>query len=106
MDLTGRAQGRDARGRAGRGSMSTATDCTVAARLEAALRASARTIDEHIERVAGRDDPAGPHKSRVALRRLRAALFAFRSVMRRKVRERLQSSARRVGRILAPLRDA
>ncbi len=86
--------------------MSTATDRTVAARLEIALRASARTIAEHLEQVAGFDDPAGPHKLRVALRRLRAALLAFRPVLRRKVRERLQGSARGVGRILAPLRDA
>lgn len=51
-------------------------------------------------------DPEGPHQLRVALRRLRAALWLYRPLLRRRVARALAAEARAIGQILSPLRDA
>lgn len=84
----------------------SAADQPVVATLKERLGSSARAIDDHLNRVLECDDPTGPHKMRVALRRLRATLVAFRPVLRKKVRTRLARAARTLGGVLAPLRDA
>ncbi|SNT11472.1 CHAD domain-containing protein [[Luteovulum] sphaeroides subsp. megalophilum] len=65
---------------------------------EAFAASHARTMEE--------DDPEGPHKARVALRRLRSALAAFDQILDAGFARKTGRRARRLFRILGELRDA
>lgn len=71
----------------------------VAGRALAAF-AAART------RVLASDEPEGPHQARVALRRLRSHLRAFRRITADGALAPLEAEARDLFRLLGPLRDA
>lgn len=70
-----------------------ALDCS-----EAFAASHARTMEE--------DDPEGPHKARVVLRRLRSALAAFDQILDAGFARKTGRRARRLFRILGDLRDA
>lgn len=84
----------------------TVAVASTAATLDAVFSSLARSIENDLGRALSSADPSGTHKLRVSLRRLRAALAAFKPVIRRKIRKRLARSARWLGRVLSPLRDA
>lgn len=73
------------------------------ARLLAVLAAQ---ISGRLVQTLTESDPEGPHQLRVALRRLRAALWLYRPLLRRRVARGLAAEARAIGQILSPLRDA
>jgi inorganic triphosphatase YgiF len=52
------------------------------------------------------DSPDGPHQLRVALRRLRVLFRLYRPILDPADSKRLTAEARRLGRLLSPLRDA
>lgn len=52
------------------------------------------------------DDPSGPHKARVALRRLTTALDAFLPLLRRKQAAALRAQAKEIFRLLGEVRDS
>lgn len=52
------------------------------------------------------EDESGPHKARVALRRLTTALDAFAPILRRKQAGQVRSAAKRLFRALGEVRDA
>ncbi|VDC33092.1 CHAD domain-containing protein [Pseudogemmobacter humi] len=52
------------------------------------------------------DDESGPHKARVALRRLTTALDAFAPILRRKPAASARAAAKRIFRALGEVRDA
>ncbi|WP_448581099.1 CYTH and CHAD domain-containing protein [Thermaurantiacus sp.] len=52
------------------------------------------------------DAPEGPHQLRVALRRLRVALRLFRPILAPEDARALAATARTLGRLVSPLRDA
>lgn len=79
-------------------------DCETAFR-RIALRTAAET-DAGLALFFGSEGHAGPHKSRVALRRLTAALDGFEPVLRRKVRQGLRAEAKRIFRKLGEQRDS
>lgn len=59
-----------------------------------------------MDSVATSDDPRGPHKARVALRRLTSALDVFAPMLRRQRLAALRAGAKRVFRTLGALRDS
>lgn len=61
---------------------------------------------DHLGRVMTSDDPEGPHKARVALRRLRSALTGFAPVIDPDARRAMAGQARDLFRCLGRLRDA
>lgn len=77
---------------------------------EALLRAymldCAATFSSELGRLMASDDPRGPHRARVALRKLTTALDLFAPLMRRKRRARLRGQAKALFRLLGPLRDS
>ena len=70
------------------------------------LAVCAEDFDRHRNAVMASDDPGGPHGARVALRRLRTALLAFRPFLRRRARRAAAQEARTLFRLLGELRDA
>jgi CHAD domain-containing protein len=70
-----------------------ATDCALA--IDAALAVFLDT-----------EDPSGPHKARVALRRLTTAMDAFAPLLRRKRRRALRDQAKHIFRELGQVRDS
>ncbi|MCE6969518.1 CHAD domain-containing protein [Cereibacter sphaeroides] len=62
--------------------------------------------DRNLERLMDSDDPEGPHKARVALRRLRSALVAFEALLDPDFTRKVGRRARHLFRILGELRDA
>lgn len=68
--------------------------------------ACAMAIDAALAVFLETDDPAGPHKARVALRRLTSALDAFSSILRRRAASDLRSRAKRMFRDLGKVRDS
>lgn len=60
----------------------------------------------HLRGVMTSDDPEGPHKARVALRRLRVALTAFKPIVAKPLYAKLQTALRATFRTLGTLRDA
>ena len=77
---------------------------------EAAFRQIARDcasdFSEALETVLDCDAPEGPHKARVALRRLTTAIDAFSPLLRRKRQAQLRAQAKAVFRLLGKLRDS
>lgn len=69
------------------------TDCALA--IDAALAVFLDT-----------EDPSGPHKARVALRRLTTAMDAFAPLLRRKRRRALRDQAKHIFRELGQVRDS
>lgn len=63
-------------------------------------------IDAQLAVVLTSDWASGPHKARVALRRLTTALDAFGAILRRKPAARLRAEAKWIFRVLGQLRDA
>lgn len=63
-------------------------------------------IDAQLAICLASDDPAGPHKARVALRRLTTALDAFAPILRRGQAAGARARAKRIFRVLGKLRDA
>lgn len=61
--------------------------------------------DAHLSVVMGSNDPDGPRKTRVALRRIRSTLKAYRSLIRGKIYHALMAQAKAIFRILGQLRD-
>lgn len=82
----------------------TATSC------EAALRdfcaAACAMLDEGLALVMADEDPRGPHKARVALRRLTTCLDAFAPLMRQKPLAIIRRRAKAMFRALGQLRDS
>lgn len=74
--------------------------------LKAILTAQADVFAKHYAALMTDDAPENPHKARVALRRLRSALDGFAPVLDDQARARLNRRARRLFRILGPLREA
>ncbi len=63
-------------------------------------------FSEHLSGVMTSDDPEGPHRARVALRRFRAALSGFSPVIDPPSRRVMTEQARSLFRTLGTLRDA
>lgn len=63
-------------------------------------------FDAHLTQMMESADPEGPHRARVALRRLRSALDAFEPILDEKVFKRTTRQARRLFRLLGQVRDA
>lgn len=68
--------------------------------------AAAQSIDAALAIFLETENPAGPHKARVALRRLTTALDAFRPILRRKKADALRGRAKRIFRDLGLVRDS
>ena len=79
---------------------------TSEAALEVLLRARVAEIDQHLAVFMDRDDESGPHKSRVALRRLTTVFDGFRPLFRRSVWHPLRAEAKLMFRELGRVRDA
>ena len=69
-------------------------------------RDCAAGFDANLRAVLTGDDPEGPHQARVALRRLRTALKAFRPLLHRDAVRPVEVDARRLFLCLGGLRDA
>lgn len=80
------------------------TPCQEAFRRIARLCAEA--FGEALDEVQGTEDPRGPHRARVALRRLTTALDVFRPILRRKRLAALRRKAKVLFRALGTLRDS
>ncbi len=63
-------------------------------------------IDSQLAVFLETEDESGPHKARVALRRLTTALDAFAPILRRKQAAQVRSAAKRLFRALGEIRDA
>lgn len=77
---------------------------------EAAFReicqSGALAIDAALALFLETEDPAGPHRARVALRRLTTALDAFAPILRRRATAELRAVAKRIFRDLGQVRDS
>lgn len=72
----------------------------------AIVQSCAKLFDESLAIVMETDDPSGPHRARVALRRLTTALDAFGPILRRKPSAEIRSRAKKIFRLLGELRDS
>lgn len=85
-------------------------DATAGETAEAALRRilaeCCAAYDAHLAGLMQSDDPEGPHKARVALRRLRSALVAFEALLDPAFARKVGRRARQIFRIIGDLRDA
>ncbi len=63
-------------------------------------------IDAQLAQFFGSDDPSGPHKARVALRRLTTALDAFAPILKKPVVNDFRREAKDIFRLLGQQRDA
>jgi CHAD domain-containing protein len=70
------------------------------------LTAGAREFAHFLAVMLESDDPEGPHKSRVALRRLRAALVAFRPIIAPDLARVLKRRLKYYFRVIGQVRDA
>ncbi|WP_194743923.1 CHAD domain-containing protein [Thermaurantiacus tibetensis] len=73
---------------------------------ERLLAALASTIARNLHATLVSEEPEGPHQLRVALRRLRVALRLFRPILDPAEARALAETARDLGRLVSPLRDA
>ena len=78
---------------------------TSEAALHLLLRARVAEIDQHLAVFMDRDADAGPHKSRVALRRLTTVLDGFRPLFRRSLWRPMRDEAKAIFRELGRVRD-
>lgn len=78
---------------------------TAEAALTALATDCARDIDRHLAQMMETEAPEGPHKTRVALRRLTTALDAFAPLLRRSAARDLRREAKRIFRRLGEVRD-
>lgn len=78
---------------------------TAEAALTALVTGCALDIDRHLAQVMETAAPEGPHKTRVALRRLTTALDAFAPLLRRSAARALRREAKRIFRRLGEVRD-
>jgi CHAD domain-containing protein len=72
----------------------------------AVVQACVAAIDAALAAFLETEDPSGPHKARVALRRLTTAFDAFQPILRRKATARFRSRAKRIFRALGQVRDS
>lgn len=79
---------------------------TSEAALTLLLRSCVAEIDQSLAVFMDLDDDAGPHKSRVALRRLTTVFDAFQPLFRKSVWRPLRSEAKAIFRQLGKVRDA
>ncbi len=79
---------------------------TVEAALRAIVRRCSAEIDAHLAFVLDRDEPVGPHKARVWLRRLVTAMDAFAPVLKGKKAAAFRAEAKAIFRALGKLRDS
>lgn len=79
---------------------------TSEAALDLLLRACVTAIDQNLALFLESDEPEGPHKSRVALRRLTTVLDGFQPLLRRKAWQRTRATAKAIFRQLGQVRDA
>jgi CHAD domain-containing protein len=70
------------------------------------MSAGARDFGRYLRVLMTTDDPEGPHKSRVALRRLEAALVAFKPIVAPKVLGELKRDLKGSFKIIGQVRDA
>lgn len=63
-------------------------------------------LDAELAVFLSSDDESGPHKSRVALRRITTALDAFAPILRKKARKSLRAEAKAIFRKLGAVRDS
>lgn len=70
------------------------------------LATQCEALDARLAQIMDSDDPEGPHRARVALRRLRAALGAFDPILDPDTARALHKELRRLFRRLGKLRDA
>ena len=78
---------------------------TSEAALHLLLSAQVAEIDQHLAVFMDCDDDSGPHKSRVALRRLTTVLDGFRPLFRRRQWRPLREEAKTIFRELGRVRD-
>lgn len=83
-----------------------AAGMTSEAALVLLLRACVIAIDQSLALFLESDEPEGPHKSRVALRRLTTVLDGFQPLLRRKALHRTRTEAKTIFRQLGKVRDA
>lgn len=76
------------------------------AALSALLHEIAAEIDRQLAVFLGSELESGPHKARVALRRLTTALGVFAPILKRKAAARHRDAAKRIFRSLGHVRDA
>ena len=79
---------------------------SAAALLDAVLQRQASIFATECAALLENDDSVHPHRSRVALRRIRTALAGFAPILDGKVARRIARRARSLFRTLGPLRDA
>lgn len=66
----------------------------------------ANAFDQRLAQMMTSDDPEGPHRARVALRRLRSALDGFAPLIDGKARKAVETEARQLFRLIGKVRDA
>lgn len=81
-------------------------DTAAATSWRTALSVLARTVAAELHRLLTDEDPEGPHQLRVALRRLRVLERVHRPILDPDVSKDVSQGARRIGRLVAPLRDS
>ena len=74
--------------------------------LAAILGRCTTALDAELAVFLGSDDMSGPHKSRVALRRITTALDAFAPILRKRPRKALRAEAKAIFRSLGKVRDS
>lgn len=79
---------------------------TSEAALDLLLRGCVPAIDQNLALFLESDEAEGPHKSRVALRRLTTVLDGFQPLLRRKALRRTRTEAKTIFRQLGQVRDA
>jgi CHAD domain-containing protein len=95
-----------ARGPARTDAVALAPNASADEAFDAVLHVYARAIAGNVSCVLADNDPEGPHQLRVALRRVRTALRAFRPVVRRSMHKQISPFARDLGAMVGELRDA
>jgi hypothetical protein len=70
------------------------------------LQHCAQDFVDHLPRLMSTDDPEGTHRTRVALRRLRAVLRGFRPILKRSGIGPVTDKAKALFRLIGQLRDA
>ena len=76
------------------------------ARFRSVALAAAEAFDAALDTFLTSEDPQGPHKARVALRRLTTAVDAFRPILRRKAAELWRARAKKIFAALGRVRDS